>query len=113
MEKKYWHNDQKKDFDLIGLGNAIVDIIVNVDDNFLEVNNLKKGSMNLINSNESEVLLEKWYNKVQEVFGITPCGHYGQMEKVSFMNQTEDSRDLKQNLEYGVDHFYDNEDGTY
>ena len=35
------------------------------------------------------------------------------MEKVSFMNQTEDSRDLKQNLEYGVDHFYDNEDGTY
>ena len=39
------------------MGNAIVDIIVNVDDQFLEVNKLKKGSMNLINSNESEVLL--------------------------------------------------------
>ena len=50
--------DQKKDIDLIGIGNAIVDIIVNVDDNFLEINTLKKGSMNLINSNESEALLK-------------------------------------------------------
>ena len=58
MEEKHWQNNQKKDIDLIGLGNAIVDIIVNVDDQFLEINNLKKGSMNLINSNESEVLLE-------------------------------------------------------
>ena len=29
--------DLKKDIDLIGLGNAIVDIIVNVDDKFLEI----------------------------------------------------------------------------
>ncbi len=58
MEAKYWHDNQKKDIDLIGIGNAIVDIIVNVEDQFLEVNNLKKGSMNLINSYESEVLLE-------------------------------------------------------
>ena len=58
MEAKYWHKDQKKDIDLIGLGNAIVDIIVNVEEQFLEVNNLKKGSMNLINSYESEILLE-------------------------------------------------------
>ena len=49
--------DLKKDIDLIGLGNAIVDIIVNVDDEFLEINTLKKGSMNLINSNESEACL--------------------------------------------------------
>ena len=58
MEKKYCHDYQKKDFDLVGLGNAIVDIIVNVEDQFLELSNLKKGSMNLINSYESEVLLE-------------------------------------------------------
>ena len=58
MEEKYWHNNKKKDIDLVGLGNAIVDIIVNVEDQFLEVNNLKKGSMNLINSNESKDLLE-------------------------------------------------------
>ena len=46
LEEKYKHSNLKKDIDLIGLGNAIVDIIVNVDDEFLEVNNLKKGSMN-------------------------------------------------------------------
>ena len=58
MKEQYKFNDQKKDIDLIGLGNAIVDIIVNVEDQFLEVNNLKKGSMNLINLKESEVLLK-------------------------------------------------------
>ena len=57
MKKKYKYELLKKDIDLIGLGNAIVDIIVNVEDQFLELNNLKKGSMNLINSNQSEVLL--------------------------------------------------------
>ena len=77
-----------------------------------EENNLSLTNIKKIHTT-SEVLLEKWYNKFKDVFGITPCGHYGQMEKVSFMNQTEDSRDLKQNLAYGVDHFYDNEDGTY
>ncbi len=40
MEEKYSHFDLKKDIDLIGLGNAIVDIIVNVEDNFLEINSL-------------------------------------------------------------------------
>ena len=58
MEDKYRHKFQKKDIDLIGLGNAIVDIIVNVGEQFLEVNNLKKGTINQINSNESKVLLE-------------------------------------------------------
>ena len=61
----------------------------------------------------SEVLIPQWYDKVKEVFGITPCGHYGQMEKVSFMHQTEESRDMNQNLEYGIDEFYDNGDGTH
>ena len=48
----------KKEIDLIGLGNAIVDIVVKVEDKFLKINNLKKGSMNLINKNESEALLK-------------------------------------------------------
>ena len=61
----------------------------------------------------SEVLLKQWYDKIKKVFNIIPCGHYGQMEKVSFMHQVESSRDMKQNLEYGVNEFYDNEDGTY
>ena len=60
----------------------------------------------------SEVLIKKWYDKVLDVFDIVPCGHYGHMEKVSFMHQNEQSRDMHQNLEYGIDEFYDNGDGT-
>ena len=58
MRESFRHSDQNKDIDLIGLGNAIVDIIVKVEDQFLEKNNLKKGSMNLINSEESISLLK-------------------------------------------------------
>ena len=59
MKESFRHIDEDKNVDLIGLGNAIVDIIVNVKDDFLELNSLKKGSMNLINTNESEQLLNK------------------------------------------------------
>ena len=58
MKEAFRHLEQNKNVDLIGLGNAIVDIIVNIEDEFLEINNLEKGSMNLINSNESKRLLE-------------------------------------------------------
>ena len=46
MKESFRHFEMKK-VDLIGLGNAIVDIIVNIEDEFLEINNLDKGSMNL------------------------------------------------------------------
>ncbi len=83
MKKIYSNFDLKKDIDLIGLGNAIVDIIVKVEDQFLELNNLKKGSMNLINSNESEVLLEncKVIKKISggssanTIVGLAELGH--------------------------------------
>jgi len=58
MRESFRHFERNKIFDLIGLGNAIVDIIVNIEDEFLEINNLEKGSMNLINSDESQTLLE-------------------------------------------------------
>ena len=58
MINSYRHYDQNKNIDLIGLGNAIVDIIVNIDDEFLEMNNLEKGSMNLISSDESQLFLK-------------------------------------------------------
>ncbi len=58
MNESFRHLEQDKKVDLIGLGNAIVDIIVNIEDKFLEINNLDKGSMNLINSDESQRLLE-------------------------------------------------------
>ena len=58
MKESFRHFEHDKTVDLIGLGNAIVDIIVNIEDDFLEINNLDKGSMNLINSDESQRLLE-------------------------------------------------------
>ena len=48
MKESFRHFEHNKKVDLIGLGNAIVDIIVNIEDEFLEINNLDKGSMNLI-----------------------------------------------------------------
>tara|TARA_B100000900_G_scaffold1685_1_gene1485 strand:+ start:277 stop:408 length:132 start_codon:yes stop_codon:yes gene_type:complete len=41
MRESFRHFEHKK-VDLIGLGNAIVDIIVNIEDEFLEINNLIK-----------------------------------------------------------------------
>ncbi len=58
MKESFRHFEHNKKIDLIGLGNAIVDIIVNIEDEFLEINNLDKGSMNLINSDKSQRLLE-------------------------------------------------------
>ena len=58
MKGSFRHFEHYKKFDLIGLGNAIVDIIVNIEDKFLEINNLDKGSMNLINFDESQRLLQ-------------------------------------------------------
>ncbi len=58
MGDSFRHSDQNKIIDLIGLGNAIVDIIVNIEDEFLEINNLDKGSMNLISSDQSQTMLE-------------------------------------------------------
>ena len=58
MNESFRHFEHNKKVDLLGLGNAIVDIIVNIEDEFLDINNLEKGSMNLINSNESQTLLK-------------------------------------------------------
>jgi sugar/nucleoside kinase (ribokinase family) len=41
---------------ILGIGNAIVDVFVKVDDNFLSKNNLTKGSMKLLEKNEFEYL---------------------------------------------------------
>ena len=47
-----------KDIDLVGIGNAIVDLIVKVEDSFLEEKNLKKGSMTLVDFDNSDSLLQ-------------------------------------------------------
>ena len=48
-----------KKIDLVGIGNAIVDIVTNIDDEFLKRNLLKKGSMNLINLENSNKILKE------------------------------------------------------
>ena len=41
---------------ILGIGNAIVDVLTKVDDEFLKKNKLVKGSMKLINKSEFENL---------------------------------------------------------
>ena len=47
------------DLDVVTLGNAIVDIIVKTNDDFLTANNLKKGAMTLIDENRAATLYRK------------------------------------------------------
>ena len=49
-------------FDLICVGNAIVDIVVNVEDSFLTKFDLIKGSMKLVSNQEfSDILMEIYF----------------------------------------------------
>ena len=41
---------------ILGIGNAIIDVICKVDDNFLKKNDLTKGTMKLVNQNEFKTL---------------------------------------------------------
>tara|TARA_B100000965_G_scaffold239362_1_gene200702 strand:+ start:2766 stop:3779 length:1014 start_codon:yes stop_codon:yes gene_type:complete len=89
IQNKY----QDKSIDLIGLGNAIVDIIVNVDDQFLKDNKLEKGSMNLIEINKSEELLKNCQiikkiaggSTANTVFALASLGN-----KVEFIGRVKD-----------------------
>jgi sugar/nucleoside kinase (ribokinase family) len=47
------------DFDVLGIGNAIVDVLAHCDDAFLEAEGLVKGSMNLIEVEQSAALYER------------------------------------------------------
>ena len=62
---------------ILGIGNAIVDIFVKVDDSFLSKNNLTKGSMKLIEREEFQNL--KKTIKVENLqFGSNHhCRRYG------------------------------------
>ncbi len=45
-------------FDVSGMGNPLVDILVNVDEVFLQTHNLNKGIMHLIDENRRQLLLD-------------------------------------------------------
>lgn len=44
-------NKQNKKYDIVGIGNAIVDLIAEVDDSYLNENNISKGAMSLVDFN--------------------------------------------------------------
>ncbi len=48
-----------KSFEVVGIGNAIIDILAYVSDDFLAKNQIKKGVMNLINSERSKELFRQ------------------------------------------------------
>ena len=48
-----------KQFDVLGIGNAIVDVLTNVSDDFLAEQKLVKGSMTLVSEDEASTLYEK------------------------------------------------------
>jgi len=49
-------NIRHQKFDVVGIGNAIVDILIQTEDSFLEKHSLKKGSMALLNDDDAEKL---------------------------------------------------------
>jgi sugar/nucleoside kinase (ribokinase family) len=46
-------------FDVLGIGNALVDVLARAEDEFLASNNLEKGAMTLVNEHEAKALYGK------------------------------------------------------
>jgi sugar/nucleoside kinase (ribokinase family) len=98
---------------ITGIGNAIVDVICKVEDEFLKKNNLKKSNMKLIDESEFKKLLENL--KIEEtisggsvansIVGLSQLGN-----KVGFIGKVSND-DLGQKYEQGlkeenVNYFY-------
>ena len=56
-------------YKLVGIGNAVVDVITHADDSFLEMMGIEKGIMQLVEMERSELLYASMQDRVQ-----TPCG---------------------------------------
>jgi hypothetical protein len=50
----------EKTIDVLAIGNAIVDVIGDADDRFLEANGLAKGGMRLIDADEAGASMQRW-----------------------------------------------------
>ena len=57
-----------KQFDLLGIGNSVVDVLYEVDEEFIKKNNLQKSVMTLINEEKAE----KFYSKLKQ--GVEVAG---------------------------------------
>ena len=53
----------------------------------------------------SEKMLPQWADKIEDIFGIRPKAHYGQIEKVSLFHQRSGSDDYYEDFEYGLTEF--------
>ncbi len=63
------NNTNNPSLDIVGIGNAIVDVLTTTDDSLLEKLSLKKGSMTLIDENKAEELYEMTTNRIQRSGG--------------------------------------------
>ncbi len=63
MHQKKWL--ENKTIDVIGIGNAIVDVLVHVEDSFLEKHGYKKGTMTLINDQQAKELYSNIKNGLE------------------------------------------------
>lgn len=80
-------------FDILGIGNAIVDVLSKTDDDFLVAEDLHKGSMNLIDAERAEYLYSKMGPAIEAsggsagntIFGIASLGghpaYFGKVAK--------------------------------
>lgn len=59
MIKEYETEGKKLEYDIVGIGNAIVDVLAMVDDEFLKREKLNKGAMTLIDAEPAETLYQK------------------------------------------------------
>ena len=83
---------------ILGIGNAIVDVICKVDENFLKINSLTKSTMKLVDENEFNKLLSNL--KIEEtvsggsvansIVGLAQLGN-----KVGFIKISDDKFGLK------------------
>jgi fructokinase len=97
---------------ILGIGNAIVDVFVKVDDNFLSKNNLTKGSMKLIEKDEFETLkdtikiekIEAGGSVANTIAGISYLG--GNSSFIGKVNSDEFGRVYKKSLEKIKVNFY-------
>ena len=97
---------------ILGIGNAIVDVFVKVDDNFLSKNNLTKGSMKLIEKAEFETLkdtikiekIEAGGSVANTIAGISYLG--GNSSFIGKVNSDEFGRVYKKSLEKIKVNFY-------
>lgn len=60
-------NSTRKKWDVLGIGNPLLDVVINIGEDDFSGLNFKKGSMNLISSEESQDILKKFAHLKQEL----------------------------------------------